>query len=78
MVALTPGVDPQLWLFVALECLVKIRPSACRAACHESGDFVAKLTQQDLESRLWGAANALRGPVDPADFRTYAYVAENY
>lgn len=32
-----------------------------------------KLTQQDLESRLWGAANALRGPVDPADFKTYVF-----
>jgi type I restriction enzyme M protein len=28
---------------------------------------------QDLESRLWGAANALRGPVDPADFKTYVF-----
>jgi hypothetical protein len=25
------------------------------------------LTQQELESRLWSAANSLRGPVDPAD-----------
>ncbi|MEJ7831571.1 MAG: class I SAM-dependent DNA methyltransferase [Nocardioides sp.] len=31
------------------------------------------LTQQDLEARLWGAANALRGPVDPADFKTYVF-----
>jgi type I restriction enzyme M protein len=31
------------------------------------------VTQQDLESRLWGAANALRGPVDPADFKTYVF-----
>lgn len=31
------------------------------------------LTLQDLESRLWGAANALRGPVDPADFKTYVF-----
>jgi type I restriction enzyme M protein len=28
---------------------------------------------QDLESRLWAAANALRGPVDPADFKTYVF-----
>jgi len=28
---------------------------------------------EDLESRLWAAANALRGPVDPADFKTYAF-----
>ncbi len=27
----------------------------------------------DLERRLWGAANALRGPVDPADFKTYVF-----
>jgi type I restriction enzyme M protein len=31
------------------------------------------ITQQDLESRLWDAANALRGPVDPADFKTYVF-----
>ena len=27
------------------------------------------LQLQELESRLWSAANALRGPVDPADFK---------
>lgn len=27
----------------------------------------------DLERRLWDAANALRGPVDPADFKTYVF-----
>jgi type I restriction enzyme M protein len=26
-----------------------------------------------LESRLWAAANALRGPVDPADFKAYIF-----
>jgi type I restriction enzyme M protein len=31
------------------------------------------LTQQDLEARLWASANALRGPVDPADFKTYVF-----
>jgi type I restriction enzyme M protein len=31
------------------------------------------ITQQELESRLWSAANALRGPVDPADFKTYVF-----
>jgi type I restriction enzyme M protein len=31
------------------------------------------ITQQDLEARLWKAANALRGPVDPADFKTYVF-----
>ena len=28
---------------------------------------------EDLEKRLWDAANALRGPVDPADFKTYVF-----
>jgi type I restriction enzyme M protein len=31
------------------------------------------LGTQDLERRLWDAANALRGPVDPADFKTYVF-----
>jgi type I restriction enzyme M protein len=31
------------------------------------------ITQQDLEASLWKAANALRGPVDPADFKTYVF-----
>jgi len=31
------------------------------------------LQLQQLESRLWSAANALRGPVDPADFKTYVF-----
>lgn len=31
------------------------------------------LSLADLESRLWSAANALRGPVDPADFKTYVF-----
>ncbi len=31
------------------------------------------LPLQELESRLWSAANALRGPVDPADFKTYVF-----
>jgi type I restriction enzyme M protein len=31
------------------------------------------LTLQDLESRLWAAANSLRGPVDPADFKSYVF-----
>ncbi len=30
-------------------------------------------TQQDLESRLWAAANSLRGPVDPSDFKAYIF-----
>jgi len=39
---------------------------------HE-GHASVTITQQELESRLWGAANALRGPVDPADFKTYVF-----
>ncbi|WP_063886164.1 MULTISPECIES: class I SAM-dependent DNA methyltransferase [unclassified Streptomyces] len=31
------------------------------------------ITQHELEARLWDAANALRGPVDPADFKTYVF-----
>lgn len=31
------------------------------------------ITLAQLESRLWAAANALRGPVDPADFKTYVF-----
>src|ERR1035441_2810594 len=31
------------------------------------------LTQQELEARLWDAANSLRGPVDPADFKAYVF-----
>lgn len=31
------------------------------------------ISLQELEKRLWDAANALRGPVDPADFKTYVF-----
>lgn len=31
------------------------------------------LTQSQLESALWAAANALRGPVDPGDFKSYVF-----
>ncbi len=34
---------------------------------------ISTVTLQDLEKRLWNAANALRGPVDPADFKTYVF-----
>jgi type I restriction enzyme M protein len=34
---------------------------------------VVALSQQDIESRLWDAANNLRGPVDPADFKAYVF-----
>lgn len=30
-------------------------------------------TQSQLESTLWAAANALRGPVDPGDFKSYVF-----
>jgi len=33
----------------------------------------ASLTLSELESRLWAAANSLRGPVDPADFKSYVF-----
>ncbi len=31
------------------------------------------LSQQELESRHWDAANSLRGPVDPTDFKAYIF-----
>lgn len=31
------------------------------------------LTQRELEQALWTAANALRGPVDPGDFKAYVF-----
>jgi len=41
------------------------------ADAHRAGRGVLNLVE--LERRLWGAANALRGPVDPADFKTYTF-----
>ena len=38
-----------------------------------TGVRAVAVTLADLESRLWAAANALRGPVDPADFKTYVF-----
>lgn len=32
-----------------------------------------QLTQAQLESALWAAANALRGPVDPGDYKAYVF-----
>lgn len=32
-----------------------------------------RFTQRQLESALWSAANALRGPVEPADFKSYVF-----
>ncbi|WP_299449063.1 class I SAM-dependent DNA methyltransferase [uncultured Serinicoccus sp.] len=34
---------------------------------------VQVMTQRQLESTLWAAANALRGPVDPGDFKAYVF-----
>lgn len=34
---------------------------------------VGVISQQELERRLWDAANALRGPVDPGDFKNYVF-----
>lgn len=31
------------------------------------------ISQAELEARLWDAANSLRGPVDPADFKAYVF-----
>jgi type I restriction enzyme M protein len=36
-------------------------------------DTTIQTTLQELESRLWDSANALRGPVDPADFKNYVF-----
>ncbi len=41
---------------------------------HQSPHRVPEsLTLAELESRLWAAANSLRGPVDPADFKSYVF-----
>ena len=32
-----------------------------------------RITQAQLESSLWAAANALRGPVDPGDYKAYVF-----
>lgn len=39
----------------------------------EPPTVVGGLTLAELESRLWAAANSLRGPVDPADFKSYVF-----
>lgn len=38
-----------------------------------AGNDVQTMTQRQLESTLWAAANALRGPVDPGDFKAYVF-----
>ncbi|GHG50873.1 DNA methylase [Flavimobilis marinus] len=52
-----------------------MRPAqyACGPKQSQKGTNSVTITQQELESRLWDAANALRGPVDPADFKTYVF-----
>jgi type I restriction enzyme M protein len=45
------------------------RASAPAAVAKTPGN----LTLAELESRLWAAANSLRGPVDPADFKSYVF-----
>jgi type I restriction enzyme M protein len=34
---------------------------------------MARLTLQELESHLWGAANILRGKIDASDYKTYIF-----
>ena len=34
---------------------------------------VNTLTQQQLESHLWGAANILRGRIDSSDYKHYVF-----
>ncbi len=34
---------------------------------------MSTVSQRELEGRLWEAANSLRGPVDPADFKAYVF-----
>jgi type I restriction enzyme M protein len=31
------------------------------------------ITEQELEARLWQAANSLRGPIDPSDYKAYIF-----
>ncbi len=53
---------------------VSLRSYARERPCggHDDGGAVT-VRLDDLEKRLWAAANALRGPVDPADFKTYVF-----
>lgn len=34
---------------------------------------MSTVSQRELEGRLWDAANSLRGPVDPGDFKAYVF-----
>lgn len=44
-----------------------------RGASTPAALWSPSLTQQELEGRLLAAANSLRGPVDPADFKSYVF-----
>ena len=37
------------------------------------GGTTTQMSQQQLEATLWRAANSLRGPVDPGDFKAYVF-----
>lgn len=51
-----------------------IAPSATeRAQSTGQQSLALGLSQAELESRLWAAANSLRGPVDAADFKAYIF-----
>lgn len=47
--------------------------TATRVTSQTRSPLRSMLTQQELETRLWAAANSLRGPVDPADFKAYIF-----
>jgi hypothetical protein len=52
---------------------LKKSPRAEESSRSEARSQPGPLTQQELEARLWAAANSLRGPVDPADFKSYVF-----
>ena len=61
------------WEF--LVCYSLVSGALCRFPHREvkAAGGMLSVTLDDLEKRLWDAANALRGPVDPADFKTYVF-----
>jgi type I restriction enzyme M protein len=67
--AVNPGCLPgRSTLPVALSC----RSSAV-VVISVVGSRQVSLTLSELESRLWAAANSLRGPVEHADFKAYVF-----
>ncbi|MHB8719245.1 MAG: type I restriction-modification system subunit M [Candidatus Dormibacteria bacterium] len=46
-------------------------PRKAKAAISSTAN--GAVTEQGLEARLWEAANSLRGPVDPSDFKAYIF-----